>query len=41
MATKVSFLSSSNIDSDFKSKVLHTKVKHTDFLVQHVSKHKA
>ena len=35
MATKVSFLSSSNIDSDFKSKVLHTKVKHTDFLVQH------
>ena len=35
MTRKISFSSSSNSDSDFKSTVLHSKVKHTDFLVQH------
>ena len=35
MIRKISFSSSSNNDSDFKSKVSHAEVKHTNFLVQH------
>ena len=35
LTRKISFSSSSNNDPDFKSKVLHAEVKHTNPLAQH------
>ena len=35
MIQKISFLSSSSDDSDFKRQVLRSEVKHTNFFIQH------